>query len=395
MYQGRCRRLLGCMRTRPHTVTAAAIAAAFTLLAGVSSAAAAQPAAPKPSERAAQGAVAPDAAAAARASRIAKKSSALGSYYDAASGEQVVVAGAGSSLSESVVDRVVGAPARLERRRISKSTVDAIKDEVAEREFSPSAEKYSYASYLDLETGKVVLKTDAPESVTDPLTEEFPGAIVRRDEAVRDMFDRRNDVPAFWGGSSIKSGGGVCTSGFTVQKPWGERFLTTAAHCFAVGASVLTTDGNRLVGTVKERGPLNSFWFWDNRDMELIGGQSYAGRIFVGGTTSSASKQVVGAGDPVPGFPGYCTSGQTSGERCGLTVQSTEAIVCTQTGCKWPVISYTGGPSQPGDSGAPMYIPGATGQVFARGTVIAGDGTTSYAEKWSRIASHFGVSIVS
>ena len=116
--------------------------------------------------------------------------------------------------------------------------------------------------------------------------------------------------------------------------------------------------------------------------------------MYVGGTTSSSSKQVVGAGDPVAGFTGYCTSGQTSGELCGLTVQSTEAIVCTQTGCKWPVISYTGGASQPGDSGAPMYLPGASGQVFARGTVIAGDGTTSYAEKWSRIASHFGVSIV-
>jgi hypothetical protein len=41
-----------------------------------------------------------------------------------------------------------------------------------------------------------------------------------------------------------------------------------------------------------------------------------------------------------------------------------------------------------------MYIPGAAGQVFARGTVIAGDGVTSYAEKWSRMAAGFGISIV-
>ena len=101
----------------------------------------------------------------------------------------------------------------------------------------------------------------------------------------------------------------------------------------------------------------------------------------------------MGANDPVAGVTGYCSSGQTSGEQCNQTVQSTEAIVCTQTGCKWPVISYTGGPSQGGDSGGSFYIPGATGQVFARGSVIAGDGTTSFAEKWSRMSSSMGVSI--
>jgi hypothetical protein len=382
------------MRTPLRTTTTAALAAAVAVLAGVSTAAAKPPV--KPAERAARpAAVAPDAAAAARASRIAKQGSALGSYYDPASGEQVVVAGSGSRLSESQVDRAVGAPARLERRGIAKSTVDTIRAQVADRDFSASAKNYSYASYLDLKTGKVVLETDAPASVTDPLADEFPGAIDRRSEPVRDMFDRRNDIAPFWGGGSIKSGGAVCTSGFTVQKPSGQRFVTTAAHCFGLGSGVTTTDGNVFEGSVTEQGALNQFFFWDNRDMELIGGGSYSGRIYVGGTSSTSSKQVVGAGDPVAGFTGYCTSGQTSGEQCGLTVQSTEAIVCTGTGCKWPVISYTGGPSQPGDSGAPMYIPGATGQVFARGHVIAGDGTTSYAEKWSRVAAQFGVSIVS
>jgi hypothetical protein len=148
------------------------------------------------------------------------------------------------------------------------------------------------------------------------------------------------------------------------------------------------------MGSVTARGTLNSWWFFDNRDMELIGGQSYAGRVYVGGTTSSSSKAVAGAGDPVAGVTGYCASGQTTGEQCNQTVQSTSAIVCTQTGCKWPVIEYTGGPSQPGDSGAPFYLPGGSGQVFARGAVIAGNGTQSYAEKWSRISSTFGVSIV-
>jgi hypothetical protein len=211
---------------------------------------------------------------------------------------------------------------------------------------------------------------------------------------VRTAFHRRDDVPAFWGGASIMNPGvGTCSNGFAVQRG-GQRFMTTASHCFGLGQAVFTPT-NRFVGTVVQRGQLGSIFPWDNRDTELIGGSSYAGRIYVGGVFSSTSKGVVGASDPVPGFTGYCTSGQTSGERCNLTVQSTEAIVCTpQTACVWPVISYTGGAPIPGDSGGPMYIPGAADQVFARGTMIATDGVTGYAEKWSRMSAGFGISIV-
>jgi hypothetical protein len=69
--------------------------------------------------------------------------------------------------------------------------------------------------------------------------------------------------------------------------------------------------------------------------------------------------------------------------------------VCTQTGCKSPVISYTGPVSQPGDSGAPFYVYSGDGtNVFIRGMNIAVGGSTSFAEKWSRISSNLGVSIV-
>lgn len=378
------------MRT-PTTIAVTAAIAAVTLVAGVSTAAAEDL---KPTGRAVPAASAPDADAAAAAARIEEEGSALGSFWDPDRGELVVVVGPDSNIGEAEVEKLVGGRARLERREIAQKTVDAVREQIAARRFSPEAEKFSYASHLDLETGNVVLQTDAPESVTDPLAKEFPGVIERReDKPVQDLFHRRDDVPAFWGGASIQSGGGTCTAGFAVRKPSGQRFLTTAGHCFAVGANVRTPTG-RLMGSVTERGTLNSFWFWDNRDMELFGGQSYSGRIYVGGVTSSSSKAVVGAGDPVAGVTGYCASGQTTGEQCNQTVQSTSAIVCTQTGCKWPVIEYTGGPSQPGDSGAPFYLPGASGQVFARGAVIAGNGTTSYAEKWSRISSTFGVSIV-
>jgi len=380
--------LFEAMRTSPSLLSTAAVAAA-TFLFG---AGAAHAQAPKDKTAPASGpaSVAPDAAAA-RASKVAKTYSALGAYYDAARRESVVVTSAGSKLSEATVDRAVGAKARVERRSITKTTVAAVQDLVAKRSFSPAAKKYNYASYLDLKTGKVVLQTNAPAAVTAPLKQQFAGVIEQQDAAVRDSFDRRNDTSPFWGGSSIKSGGSVCSSGFVVQRS-GQRFLTTAGHCFAVGAGVTTTDGNLSLGTVTQRGPFLP-WPFQSFDMELIGGKSYGSSIFVGGTSSSTGRHVAGAADPVVGFTGYCRSGQTSGEQCGQTVQSTSAQVCTQTGCKSPVIAYTGPVSQPGDSGAPFYVYGGT-DVHIRGLNVASGGSTSYAEKWSRISSNLGVSIV-
>jgi hypothetical protein len=380
------------MRT-PSSLTISAAVAAVTLLTGAGAAQAAAPPTKKPAPASSAHAVAPDAAAA-RASRFAASHHALGAYYDAARKQAVVVTSAGSSLTTAAVDRAIGAKARVERRGIANATVDAIQASVAKRSWSPAAPKYNYASYLDLKTGKVVLKTNAPASVTAPLKQQYAGLIDQQNEAVRDTFDRRNDVPGFWGGSSISDGSFVCSSGFVVQKPTGQRFLTTAGHCFSAGQNVTTTDGGRSVGSVTQRGPFLP-WPLQSFDMELIGGQSYGASIFVGGTSSSTGKHVNGAGDPVVGFTNYCRSGQTSGEQCGETVQSVSAQVCTQTGCKSPVISYTGPVSQPGDSGAPFYVYSVDGaNVFIRGLNVASGGSTSYAEKWSRISSNLGVSIV-
>ena len=86
--------------------------------------------------------------------------------------------------------------------------------------------------------------------------------------------------------------------------------------------------------------------------MELLSGSSYAGRIFTGGVTSTTSIPVVSAGSASVGYNNYCHSGRTTGENCGHTAVSTNAQVCTQTGCKSPVIAFTGGVlSQGGDSG--------------------------------------------
>jgi hypothetical protein len=374
-------------------IAVTALITAVALISGVSTAAAAEDI--KPTSREAAKLRAVDADASAAAARIEQEGTALGSYWDPERAELVVVVGPDSDIGEAEAEKLVGGPFRLERLKIENKTADAIREEIAGREFGRGAEKYSYSSHLDLQTGKVVLQTNAPASVTERLVEEHPEEIELRDgEPVEDLFNRRDDTAPFWNGASIQSGGGTCSTGFTVRKPSGARFITTAAHCFGVGATVRTPTGT-FVGSVTQRGPLGSFWFWDNRDVELIGGQSYGARVYAGGVFSSSSKAVVGAGDPVPGFTGYCSSGQTSGEQCNQFVLSTDAIACTPTGCDWPMIAYVGGPGRPGDSGGSFYLSGAPGQVFARGSVIAGDGTTTYAERWSLMSSAMGVSIAS
>jgi hypothetical protein len=248
--------------------------------------------------------------------------------------------------------------------------------------------RYSFGSFVDPSTGKIVLETDAPASLVSSLLGTAKGLVDVRPTAITDSFSRKSDTSPFWGGSGISGPGGICTSGFVVKNSAGTRFLTTAGHCFAVGNNVVTENGGVSVGNVVARGPIPPF------DMELIGGTSYGNRIYTGGVDSTTSAPVVAAADPVVNFTGYCHSGRTSGEACGHKVTSVTAQVCTQTGCKSPVIAYTGGQiSQPGDSGSPFYIYGGS-NVHIRGMVIASGGSTGYAELWSRISSHLGVSIV-
>ncbi|GAA4460282.1 hypothetical protein [Phytohabitans houttuyneae] len=260
---------------------------------------------------------------------------------------------------------------------------------------------YSFGSYLDPRTGRIVLDTDAPADVVSSLTglagagaaeRQVAGQALVRRAATKDVFHRRDDSPPFYGGGGLYQGGGLCSSGFAVQNSAGTRFAVTAGHCYANGATVLTESGRYTYGTVSNRRlPTVT---GHAQDMELIGGQSYAGRVFTGGVTSSSSVPVVSAGGAVVGFTNYCHSGRTTGEQCGHTATSTTAQVCTATGCKSPVIAYTGGTiQQGGDSGGSFYVKDASG-AWIRGHVIASSSTTGYVTPWTVLAPAYGVSIV-
>jgi hypothetical protein len=259
--------------------------------------------------------------------------------------------------------------------------------------------KYTFGIYSDPATGDVVVHTDAPSDVLEPLIsaegDKYLASVRVQvlEEKTTDIYQRRDDIPSYWGGAGISASGAICSSGYAVKTSAGTKYFVTAGHCYANGTSVKTESGLHTFGTVSNRalaslgsGPI---------DMELLGGQSYAGRVYTGGVTSSTSAPVVAAGTAYVGYTNYCHSGRTTGEQCGHTANSITAMVCTQTGCKAPVIAYTGGVvQQPGDSGGAFYAKDSSGGAWIRGHVIAGDGVTGYVEPWTQVVARYGVSIV-
>jgi hypothetical protein len=291
----------------------------------------------------------------------------------------------------------------------SAAALTAIQARVADY-VAHNGTRYSFADYVDPGTGQVVLETDAPAGVVDSVTnlsgtaaastaEAAARTVVRR-ATTTDAFNRRDDTPAFWGGggitnkTAISGGFFLCSTGFAVTLPTGVARMVTAGHCFPNTMVVLTESRAHTEGKVSKR-HLDSINH-DGKDMELIGGQSYAGRVFTGGVTSTTSKPVHGAGSAVVGFNNYCHSGRTTGEQCGHTANSTNAQVCTETGCKSPVISYTGGViQQGGDSGGMFYALSGDGtSVFVRGHVIAGNSSTGFIEPWTVTQSTYSATIV-
>lgn len=264
--------------------------------------------------------------------------------------------------------------------------------------------KYTFGTYADASTGKIVMDTNAPADVVASLTSATSGEsttsqrgaastkVQVNKQRTSDQFQRRDDTPSFYGGGGLLASNALCSAGYTVTNASGNRWMVSAGHCYAIGTRVNTESNLRYFGTVTNRA-LASLG-QTGLDMELLNGQPYAGRVFTGGVTSNTSIPVVGAGSASVGFANYCHSGRTTGENCGHTAVSTTAQVCTATGCKTNVIAFTGGVlSQGGDSGSPFYAKDSRG-AWIRGHVIAGNGSTSYAETWNKVAARYGVSIV-
>ena len=169
----------------------------------------------------------------------------------------------------------------------------------------------------------------------------------------------------------------------------GTRWMVTAGHCFANGTIVKTESGANVEGTVTARtlaslggGPI---------DVEFLGRQVLRRPHLHRRCDQHQQHPGGGAGTAYVGYTNYCHSGRTTGEQCGHTATSITAQVCTATGCKSPVIAYTGGiVQQGGDSGGAFYAKDATG-AWIRGHVIAGNSITGYIEPYTEITKRWAV----
>jgi len=257
----------------------------------------------------------------------------------------------------------------------------------------------TFASYVDTTTGEIVLVTDASEAdvadiknLADPADKKQAATTKVINATIEDVWHRRDDTPAFYGGGGIAANGGICSSGYAARRSNGTIVSVTAGHCWANGTAVTTESGARAYGTVSDRRLPTSTGH--AMDVELVGGQNYAGRIFTGGLTSTTSIPVVAAGAATAGYTNYCHSGRTTGQSCGHTASSINGQVCTSSGCKSPVIVWSGGNIiQPGDSGGTFYSTDGT-SAWIRGNTIASGGGTAYTQPWTTIAPELSLTIV-
>jgi len=319
---------------------------------------------------------------------IVDQSGALGYYVDSTSATVVVVVSdSGESTLEAADLAALLTQFRLESRPITNADIAAILHELGSDGSRPVT-KEPYGAYFDPSLGQVVIEASDPPDVFAAVVDKYPGKVIYREGVGGGRDSRSSDASPHKGGAKIVHvpTGTNCTSGFTV-KTFGIVRMVTAGHCYANLNMPIVSPGNgSSFGQVVARAPFPA------RDLELLGGATYIGRIYVGDLTG-AVVNVIGAGNPVVGAQGYCVSGSWTAEHCGQTVTSLNGQLCDQAGCTNGLVVYSGGGlTGGGDSGAPFYLPTPNG-VLIRGVHI-GRINSMYAEKWSRLQDLWGALIV-
>jgi hypothetical protein len=318
----------------------------------------------------------------------ATQAGALGTYWDQAADQIVVVtpASGNSSFKASDVDQL-GLNIRVETRDIEQKDIVAIEDLLEGWKWDTSATNVNFVSLFDARKGKVVIASESNPAYFQYFQDHFPGEV----EFVRghlDLQSRLNDSPAHWGGAQLNlNGSKQCSSGFSVRKS-GTAYMMTAQHCYSSGQTVYGGTGLNW-GTIQ--------YVASSADVELIGGSTYGGSIYVGGATGTGHA-VHGASDPVS-WNTYCVSGVTTYEHCGHTYAGLTGAVGVNGHTYTGFAEFTGGTqTQGGDSGAPWYFYDPQGLIYVAGVhtglVTIGGITYMIATPWSKAASSLGVSII-
>ncbi|MGW4945605.1 trypsin-like serine protease [Actinoplanes sp. NPDC004185] len=206
---------------------------------------------------------------------------------------------------------------------------------------------------------KVVVATSVRTGATR-LAPEVGVPVEVVDQGAKVLTSRRDDWAPWKSGADQINGNSRCTTGFPVRNGNNERFILTAGHCGSNGNQIRDGAGE-FIGTFTADN--------DGHDIALISTPGNVDNVmYVGGLDSNAVATVAGWDWTFPGEY-LCQSGGSSardigGPVCGLRVEKYN----TDPGDAVEARQVDGQPAvRGGDSGGPVYGPGANGTVIAKG----------------------------
>jgi hypothetical protein len=315
---------------------------------------------------------------------IAESLGALGIFYDFDTDAYVVVLSDGASPLDL---GLVGTKVRIrtEWRPIKAAEISAIVAELAGVKIQDGG---ILGIYFDPRSGRVVAETTGAAEPYAAIVKDHEGSIDFRSDLSGGEENRNADGAPHWGGAVIVSNNWACSSGYTVKRSNGTKFMVSAAHCADNVGEVIRGGTGLLWGGVTDRGPYPTW------DVMLISG-NYDGRIYSGNFTGTP-QSVKGAADPVVGSTSYCVSGWASTEHCSHHAVSLNGQLCSLAGCTPGLAVFQDGSTltQDGDSGGPWYNYPAGGGVTIRGSHVGRIGGDMYAERWLNTKAHWTLTIV-
>ncbi len=310
----------------------------------------------------------------------------------------VVVVPKGVALPVSTwTDLDLDFPVRVAEVDVTPADVDAVKARIIEIASSRAGKDDGWQVWFDPERGLIIVEGPDNEKLRSSLMKEFATKILyieNSDGGLERLADRDHDTQPYWGGDKITDNwvfpdlGLRCTSGFAVKKPDGTKYMATAGHCKNLNEGFWTM-GSQVYGNVRFRAAFPA------TDSELIGDQTYAGAIWLGGLCC-AWHNVTGGGNPLVNST-YCTGGSFSLEHCDRVAEAVDVQACdAQNQCTNHLVRFTNGNTlQPGDSGGPFYFKSTATCVYARGTIVGKNGAgKGFAQLWNTVLNSFGVSTV-
>lgn len=296
----------------------------------------------------------------------------------ATSGDSTVMLcdkGGPASAAETAVGALRAAGARVAVQPCAHSLAELNRVLAA----APSAVVFSESGVtltrwgIDYDHNAVEIGVDsAPPGLAEKVATLWGGAAYLSVKKPLDLQtgSRTADFPPFFGGDLIGSAGSTCTSGFTLTNLYGTRYSITAGHCYGLNSTVTTNGWN--MGAVNFR-----TWGGRQNDAELIGGGSYAGKVWIGGAGNAGNTWM-----PVHGAENSCNgcyvwengaiTGQTLVQLSGYPYCDNLAGVIS---CNVQDTYSTGAVAcHGGDSGNPVFAYNGRGGVTAIGIHHSGDG---------------------